>query len=192
VAALRWQLASERARNRRLEEQLRNLADHDPVTDLLNRRSVEHELEDHLAGCTRYGPEGAFVLVGLDGLDAVAGSAGPSEADELLAGLAELVAERLRGIDVAGRWEPDELALLLPRASEDEVVAVAAAMVRLVAEAATPRVPAGSMAASIGVAVITAPPAGPFELVDRASRAMSVARSRGGGGWVMAGVEATA
>ncbi len=192
LAALRWQLASERAERRRLEAQLRNLADHDPVTDLLNRRSLEHEIEDHLAGCARYGAEGALLLVGLDGLDAIARAARPNEVDELLAALAEAVAGRLRGNDVAGRWEPDELAVLLPRAAEEQVVAVAAAMVKLVAEAATPRVPAGSLAASVGVALIGSPPDDPLLLVDRACRALAAARSRGGGGWVVAGWEATA
>ena len=191
MAALRWQLASERARRRRLEAQLRNLADHDPVTDLPNRRSVEREIEDHLAGCTRYGAEGAFLLVGLDGLDEIASVAGADEADELLATLAEAVAGRLRATDVAGRWEPDELAMLLPRAAEEEVLAVASAMVTLVGQAATSRVPAGSVAASIGVALVTSPD-DPLLLVARASRAMAAARDQGGGGWVVAGLEAPA
>ncbi len=71
LQALRSELSVERERARRLEAQLRNLADHDPVTDLLNRRSVVHEIDHHLAGCARYGAEGAFLLVGLDGLAAI-------------------------------------------------------------------------------------------------------------------------
>ena len=185
------ELAIERQRNQRLEAQLRNLADHDPITDLLNRRSVEHEVEDHLAGCSRYGPEGAFLLVGLDGLDEIVRSAGANEADELLAGLAEVVTGNLPVTDVAGRWQPDELAILLPRAAEQEVVAVAGAMIELVAAAATPRVAAGSLCASIGVAPVTSPLPNLAQLVGRASRAMAVARSRGGGTWVVAGLEAT-
>ncbi len=192
MAALRSQLEADRERIRRLETQLRNLADHDPLTDLLNRRSVEHVLEDHLAGCSRYGPEGALLLVGLDGLHEVACTAGPKEADELLAGLAEVVARRLAARDLAGRWKPDELAILLPRAAEQEVVAVAGAMIELVAEAATSRVPAGTMSASIGVAAVTAPLPDAAQLVGRAGGAMAVARGRGGGAWVIAGLEANA
>ena len=191
LAALRSELASERARSRRLEAQLRNLADHDPITDLVNRRSLEHELEDHLAACTRYGPEGAFLLVDLDGLDEIARSIGPGEADELLAQLAEQVADRLRGTDVAGRWATDQLAVLLPRAADAEVVAVADALLRLVAEAATARVPAGSLGASIGVAVIPTPPVDLVRLVAGAARAASAACSRGGGTWVRADLEAS-
>nr|MBA3282162.1 GGDEF domain-containing protein [Acidimicrobiia bacterium] len=61
MTSLESQLEIERERTLRLEAQLRNLADHDPVTDLLNHRSLEHELEEHLAGCERYGPEGALL-----------------------------------------------------------------------------------------------------------------------------------
>ena len=129
--------------------------------------------------------------MGLDGLDEIVRANGLDEADGLLAALAETVAGRLGATDLAGRWEPDELALLLPRAQEEEVLAVASAMVTLVTQAATPRVPAGSVAASVGVAVVTSPD-DPLRLAGRASRAMAAAHARGGGGWVMAGLEATA
>ena len=51
IDALHAQLVAERGRRQRLEGQLRNLADHDPVTNLLSRRSMEDELEGHLARC---------------------------------------------------------------------------------------------------------------------------------------------
>ena len=178
ITALEEELARERERSRRLEAQLRNLADHDPLTDLLNRRSAEHELELHLARCTRYGPEGALLLVGVEGLDAVARERGRAVADEALAVLAERVTARLRTTDVTARWGPGELAVLLPRAAPAEVAVVVDALVGVTAATGTPRVPPGSLGASVGVAPVIALPVQPAELVDRAARALQADRRR--------------
>ena len=107
IDALQAELVAERSRRQQLEGQLRNLADHDPVTNLLSRRSMEDELEGHLARCARYGPEGAFLLVGVDGLNDPESELDPQDADEWLANLAEILVRRLRATDVAGRWESD-------------------------------------------------------------------------------------
>ena len=185
ISALESQLAIERERNRQLEAQLRNLADHDPLTDVLNRRSVEQELEVHLARCRRYGPEGAFLLVEVGGLSQIASALGQSEADRVLAALAEAVVDRLRATDVTGRWGAHELAVLLPRAADAEVAVVADALARIVGQACTPRVPPGSLSASIGAAPVVEVRAGAAQLVARARQAMVDVRQRGGG-WGLA------
>jgi diguanylate cyclase (GGDEF)-like protein len=186
ISRLEAQLAVERERSRRLEAQLRNLADHDPLTDLLNRRTIEHELEVHVTRCARYGPEGALLLVGLDGLDGISRELGRQESDKALAALGEHVATRLRATDVAGRWEPQELAVLLPRAAASEVAAVAEALVGLVAGTSTARVPAGSLTASVGVAPVVVTPIAAANLVLRARQAMDAARRQGGRRWLQA------
>jgi len=177
---LQGELSRERERTRRLETQLRNLADHDPVTDLRNRRSLLHGIEGHLAGCARYGPEGALLLVGLDGVTALMAAEGAKEADRALAEVAEVVAGRLRDTDLVGRWGNDELAVLLPRVSQAGVEAVATSLVRLVDRTGAA---AASLSASIGVAWVTADVVDPGQLVDRARQAMVVVRGRAGGGW---------
>ena len=40
----------------RYEAQLQHMADHDPLTGLLNRRSFERELDQHIVQVQRYGP----------------------------------------------------------------------------------------------------------------------------------------
>lgn len=186
ILALEAELALERERCRRLEAQLRNLADHDPLTDLLNRRSFERELEEHVAGCTRYGPEGALLLVGLDGVDDVACALGQWATDEAVAGVAQRVVGRLRETDVVGRWGPAELAVLLPRASPSEVVVVADALVGIVGRTETPRVPPGALLASIGVVLVVATPVEAAGLLRRAAEASDAARRAGGGRWLLA------
>src|SRR5205085_5340708 len=102
-----------------------NLADHDPLTDLRNRRAFEQDLEGHVAFVRRYGAEGALLLVGLDGLVEVTSVLGAAEADDLLVALADAVVDRLRTTDVVCRWATDELAILVPRARGDHAQRVA-------------------------------------------------------------------
>jgi diguanylate cyclase (GGDEF)-like protein len=183
VRELEAELARERQRRRTLEEQLRNLADHDPLTDLLNRRSIEHELELHQDRCERYGPEGAFLLVAVGGLADITRDLGERHADEALVALAERVAGRLRTTDVIGRFAPDELAVLLPRAGAAEAALVSESLVQIVGATGTPGVRPGSLAATIGVALMTAAGGAgrPEVTLEVARRAVAVARRRGGG-----------
>jgi diguanylate cyclase (GGDEF)-like protein len=184
ITALAAELAAERERNRRLEAQLRNLADHDPLTDLLNRRTMDQELEQHEARCARYGPEGALLVIALDGLAAVADKQGRGAADEMLATVAERLLARLRTTDIVGRWARSELAVLLPKVNVDEIAVVADALVEIIGTAETSRVPPGSLSASIGVALVVGGPPGAV-LADRAEGAVAAAR-RQGGGWAVA------
>ena len=50
----------------RHEAQLRHMADHDPLTGLLNRRSLERELTKHVARVKRNGAIGAVLMIDLD------------------------------------------------------------------------------------------------------------------------------
>ena len=181
--SLEVQLAAARARGERLEAQLGNLADHDPLTDLLSRRSIEEAIEEHLAVCRRYGPEGAFLLLGVDGLVDAGGGNGSQGSQEALAQVAEVVLERLRGTDVAGRWASDELAILVPRGSVGAVAALADALLALVHEVGTPPVQPGSLTASIGVAPVDGSVDASAQLVASAHRSMLGVRRRGGGAW---------
>lgn len=180
AAPLEERLAAAEEKVRRLEAQLRNLADHDPLTDLRKRQSLEHAIEEHLSGCVRYGPSGAVVLIGLDGLDDVTRTLGHGVADELRVAVAEGVVERLRSTDLIARWGTDELAVLLPRASRREVQVVGKALLGVVAGATAAQVPPGTLSASIGVAFVVAEEQ-MDELVVRASMSMLAARRAGGG-----------
>ena len=51
---------------RELEKRLRQLADHDPVTDLLNRRRFEDELVRQVGRCRRYGETACLMILDVD------------------------------------------------------------------------------------------------------------------------------
>jgi diguanylate cyclase (GGDEF)-like protein len=110
---------------RRSEERLQHMADHDPLTGLLNRRRLEEELERHASQVRRYGPEGALLVLDIDHFKYVNDALGHRAGDELISSVATVLRERLRGSDILTRLGGDEFALLLPKAGAREAQKVA-------------------------------------------------------------------
>ena len=101
---------------RRHEEKLRHLADHDPLTGLLNRRSFEQEISAHTARTQRYGGGGAAIMLDLDRFKFVNDTLGHRVGDETIRRAAKVLRSRLRETDVLARLGGDEFAVLLPHA----------------------------------------------------------------------------
>jgi diguanylate cyclase (GGDEF)-like protein/PAS domain S-box-containing protein len=114
---------------KRFEFELRRLADHDALTGLLNRRSFEDALRDHLAQMSRYGPTGALIVFDLDGFKAVNDNFGHARGDELIEVIAAGLREELRSTDRVGRLGGDEFAVLLPKADRGDAEAVSRKLV---------------------------------------------------------------
>jgi diguanylate cyclase (GGDEF)-like protein len=106
-------------------EQMRFLADHDPLTDLLNRRSFVRELESEVARAKRYAHPLAVLVLDFDGLKALNDKHGHAAGDEALQRVAVTLRRVLRGSDHAFRIGGDEFAVLLPEATVTDARAVA-------------------------------------------------------------------
>jgi len=163
------------------EERLKQLADHDPLTGLLNRRALEGSLEDHLARCRRYGAAGGLLLLDLDGFKLVNDTLGHAAGDELLVGCADALRRRLRETDVIARLGGDEFAVLIPLEGRDEAERVAQALIDTVRECAagTTASERERVTASIGIALFENQPLTAREMLIRADFAMYAAKSAG-------------
>ena len=73
---------------KRFEAQLQFMADHDPLTGLLNRRKFEAELDRHVAHVKRYGPEGALLVLDIDNFKSINDTLGHSAGDQLIVSIA--------------------------------------------------------------------------------------------------------
>ena len=104
----------------RYEAQLQHMADHDPLTGLLNRRSFERELNQHIVQVQRYGPEGAALVLDIDRFKHINDTLGHNVGDELIVKVAQTLRARLRDSDVLARLGGDEFAILLPRGGAAE------------------------------------------------------------------------
>jgi len=103
------------------ENQLRHMADHDPLTGLLNRRSFNRELDNHVTRVKRFGATGAVLIVDLDNFKYYNDIRGHGAGDSLIIQIGQAVQSRLRETDVVARLGGDEFAVLL--AQEDSATA---------------------------------------------------------------------
>jgi diguanylate cyclase (GGDEF)-like protein/PAS domain S-box-containing protein len=98
---------------RETERRIRELAFHDPLTGLPNRRLFLDRLRQALAACTRSGRRLAVVFLDLDNFKSLNDRQGHAAGDQLLAEFARRLACQLRESDTAARFGGDEFMLLL-------------------------------------------------------------------------------
>ncbi len=161
---------------RHSEQQLRFHADHDPLTDLLNRRAFERELTARLHGA-RSSDQGAMLLVDLDGLKEVNDQFGHPAGDETLRGLGASLSNCVREADPIGRVGGDEFAVLAGTHDPDALAGLAE---RILGEVRGHSREQGiPVSASIGIAHLVSA-ISDRELWRRADSALDTAKGAGG------------
>ena len=110
---------------KRFETQIIYTANHDPLTNLLNRRRFHEELENWLAQARRFGIHGAVLFLDLDNFKFINDSLGHQAGDKLLMTVADLLRERLRETDILARLGGDEFAIILPHTHIETAESVA-------------------------------------------------------------------
>jgi len=167
------------SRQKRLERDLRDLADHDGLTGLPNRRYFEEALAAQLGRCARYGETAALLMLDLDGFKAVNDRFGHRAGDQLLAAVADEIRRRIRGSDIAGRLGGDEFAVLLINPPRDGIDELTVELANAVAQA---RIDVGGTsigaAASVGATFIDETGADPAAALATADRAMYAEKAR--------------
>lgn len=178
---------------KRFEEQLQFMADHDPLTGLLNRRSFERELRAHIGRVERYGAHGALLAMDLDHFKVINDSLGHVAGDELIVRVTSMLRSRLRDSDVLARLGGDEFAMLLPYADAESAMTLAESLLALVrrAEIELSTLRPAHITTSIGVATFE-PGLAHEEMLIRADVAMYEAKEDGRDRWRLYDSRATA
>ncbi|MGO8815738.1 MAG: diguanylate cyclase [Terriglobia bacterium] len=138
----------------RAQEDLRQLATHDFLTGLLNRRaSVESLLVELDRGC-RTGDPVCIVLADIDHFKKINDTYGHQTGDEILCEVAHRMQGSLRRYDTAGRFGGEEFLLILPECTLAEGAKLAQRICRLVrAEPVKTKNESIEVSISLGVAV---------------------------------------
>jgi diguanylate cyclase (GGDEF)-like protein/PAS domain S-box-containing protein len=119
----------------RLKCELQDLADHDPLTGLLNRRRFKLELASRLDASRGRHP-GAVILLDLDGFKEVNDTLGHEAGDQLLVAVAAALRSSSRDADAVARLGGDEFALMIGEATAEEADRVGRRILRHVHEQA--------------------------------------------------------
>jgi diguanylate cyclase (GGDEF)-like protein len=184
VKRLRAALAEEAETRARMEEEVRALADHDPLTGVASGRRFADRCAVAIVHAQRYRLKLAVVQVGLDRFTKVNERLGRSHGDDLLKSIALALESTLRQGDTIARIEGDVFMILLPGIKRDEDVTVIADKLRLALR--SPFSIGGHdllVTASLGIALFPDDGLDMESLLQNATVAMKRAKERGGDAW---------
>ena len=153
------------ARNRSLVERLRELADQDYLTGLLNTRAFEAALQRRCAGGRRF----AILLADLDDLKETNDRDGHAAGNALLRTAAVRIEATVRGGDLVARVGGDEFGVLSDAVTAEDAMALAA---RLEAD-----LDAAGVAVSVGWAIFPIDGATSISLYRRADERLYASKN---------------
>jgi diguanylate cyclase (GGDEF)-like protein len=174
-------LQKELAERQRLETRLRTLAEHDPLTGLMNRAALTEALRRSLALAARQKWSVAVVFIDLDKFKAVNDTLGHAAGDELLRQIAARLQGCQRESDLLGRLGGDEF-IVVAEALHDGPRNAVELTDKLLVQVKRPFVIDGrpvSAGFSAGIAIYPGDGDTPESLIANADAAMYQAKQHG-------------
>jgi diguanylate cyclase (GGDEF)-like protein len=111
-------LRAEISRRERLERDLVERANTDPLTKIANRRHFEEQAADEFRRCQRNHQPLSLMVIDVDHFKWINDTHGHAAGDEVLRVLSEALSEQVRRIDVVGRLGGEEFAVVMPGADK--------------------------------------------------------------------------
>jgi diguanylate cyclase (GGDEF)-like protein len=172
--------AGEAVLRARLFEQAERLATTDGLTGLLNHRTFQARLDEHLARAERYGKTLSLLLCDIDHFKSVNDTYGHPAGDEVLRGVARTLGREARQTDLVARYGGEEFALVMPETDAAGALVIAERIRERVERMAfeTGRGPL-RVTLSLGVATFPADGAGRGAIVERADACLYQAKRAG-------------
>ena len=173
-----WVYSDVTERKRR-EEEVRDLAHHDALTGLPNRRLLDDRIAQAFASARRSRERVAFMLLDLDRFKPINDTYGHEAGDAVL----KVVAARLKGCvresDTVARVGGDEFVVMLPMRAAQDAVRVADKVLATLAEPIRVAGNEVQIGVSIGISVFPEDAVDKEELLKYADRAMYHVKAAG-------------
>ncbi len=166
------------------ETSLAWLADHDPLTELINRRRFQQEFQGILSLSLRYRHEGALLFFDLDQFKYVNDTSGHQAGDVMLKLVAGTLRQIVRKSDLLARLGGDEFALVMPETDAAGATRMASRILDGLSRIELPtHGHIHRISASIGIALFPAHGKRVEDLMAHADLAMYQAKEVGRGRW---------
>ena len=165
----------------KLEERLEQMATHDTLTNLLNRRALYTSAQTELNRSVRENSPLSLIMLDIDHFKSVNDAYGHPTGDKALCLVAETLLQNKRDYDLVGRWGGEEFLALLPKTSLADTRMIAERF-RAGIEAAGLRMPEGrsvKVTVSLGVSSTASGSLDIEELIRQADEALYLAKSAG-------------
>lgn len=172
----------------RAKQQIRHLAEHDPLTDLPNRRQLQSKLEMSIAFAKRSGKMVAVMFIDLDGFKAVNDSMGHQTGDDLLKEVAQRLRQGTRSSDLVARLGGDEFVVVLSELdSPEDATLLASKLNELIARPISIGGKNVRISTSIGISIYPTNGRSGEELLGKADDAVYQAKAGGKNQYQVAG-----
>jgi diguanylate cyclase (GGDEF)-like protein len=158
-------------RHAQLFERIRHMADHDALTGLANPRVFRRKAAAAERAARRHETDLGVLVIDIDNFKRLNDDHGHAHGDRVLREAASILRRHARASDTAGRLGGDELALLLPHSSPEDVQTVAGRLVSAFERE--------GIGVSIGLAAAPKSPSDDGSLVESADQALLRAKRSG-------------
>jgi diguanylate cyclase (GGDEF)-like protein len=164
----------------RAKQQIRHMAEHDPLTDLPNRRLLQAELDLAIAQAKNSGKMVAAMFIDLDAFKAVNDKMGHQAGDELLKEVAQRLRHGTRNNDLVARLGGDEFVVVLSELEQpDDASRIAGKLNEMISSPFSIVGTSVTISASIGISLYPANGSSSEELMGKADDAAYKAKAAG-------------
>jgi diguanylate cyclase (GGDEF)-like protein len=164
----------------RLFEATERLATTDGLTGLLNHRTFQTRLDEHLAAARRYGKKVSLLLTDIDHFKSVNDTYGHPVGDRVLKDVARILQKEARTTDVVARYGGEEFALVMPETDQAGAMKTAERIRERVAEHVFQTGQGGlRVTLSLGIATFPQEAKSKADLIERADAGLYHAKRHG-------------
>jgi len=166
--------------NAKMHAEIERMATTDGLTGLLNHRKFQDKLTQELKRSERYSTPLSLLLADIDYFKKVNDTYGHPVGDLVLKGVARILKEEIRDIDIAARYGGEEFAVILPGTDSSGAKNIAERLRKaIMAETFSSDGKTLKVTTSIGIATVPSDARMKEELIERTDQALYHAKHHG-------------